>query len=252
MPSNWRPDPLRPSTRPRHRAPGAEARDTRATAKGKVRAGSSSTLRVLIDETVGELVLKPQIAAFLLAHPSLAIEFRQHSWACGGTSEDVDLILQYAPASSTPVGVARLGGQKLLTCASSRYLRERGLPQHPLDLSRHRYDGIVVSENSTAPSAWNFVDGAKKLNVEVKRRAVTPSFSMALALALGGAGVAQIPECWGIGYVRSGRLVRLLPDSEESLHLCAIQPRHGHNPHVAALLRFARALVEMRAPTRPW
>lgn len=248
MPSNWRPDPLRLPTRPRRRAPGAEARKTRASESGKLRIASSSTLRFLVDETVGELILKPQIAAFLLAHPSLAVEFRQHSWA----SADVDLVLQYAPASSTPVGATRLGGQKLLTCASSQYLRERGLPQHPLDLSRHRHEGIVVSENSKAASTWKFVDGDKRLNVEIKKRAVTSSFSMALALALGGLGVAQIPECWGIGYVRSGRLVRLLPDSEESLHLFAIEPRQGHNPHAAALLGFARTLIEMGAPTRPW
>jgi DNA-binding transcriptional LysR family regulator len=211
----------------------------------------SSTLRFLADETVGELILKPQIAAFLSAHPSLSIEFRQRAWTPGVTSADADLVLQYVPALSAPVGAEKLGEQRLLTCAAPQYLRERGLPHHPLDLRRHRHEGLVVEDNSTAAPAWKFVNSTQILNVETRKRAIAPSLSAALALTLGGAGVSQIPECWGIGYVRSGKLVRLLPDWEASLHLLALRPRDARSPHTAALLRFARALIEMGAPMRP-
>jgi DNA-binding transcriptional LysR family regulator len=204
----------------------------------------------VVDETVGELILKPQIAAFLTAHQSLSIEFRQCAWTPEGTSADADLALQYVPASSAPVGVPVLNEQRLLTCASSQYLRERGLPHHPLDLRRHRHDGLFVSDNARSLSAWKFASGNERLNVEARVRSIVPSLSMALALTLGGAGVSQIPECWAIGHVRSGRLVRLLPDWEPSLHLFAFVPPGRCSPHASALLRFARNLIEMGAPTR--
>jgi DNA-binding transcriptional LysR family regulator len=81
--------------------------------------------------------------------------------------------------------------------------------------------------------------------VETRRRAIVPSLSTALTLTLGGAGVTQLPEYWGIGHVRSGRLVRLLPEWEAGLHLLAFEPRGGCSPHAAALLRYARTLIDM-------
>jgi DNA-binding transcriptional LysR family regulator len=92
---------------------------------------------------------------------------------------------------------------------------------------------------------------ANLLTVEPGKRATAPSLSMALALSLGGAGVSQMPECWGIGHVRSGRLVRLLPEWEASLNLFAVEPRSKGNPNAQALLRFVRTLVDMGAPVRP-
>jgi DNA-binding transcriptional LysR family regulator len=214
-----------------------------------VRVARSPHLRLVVDETVGELILKPHVAAFLTAHPSLSIEVIQRAWSSGGKRHDVDLALQYVPALSAMAGAEKLGEQRLLTCAAPQYLRERGLPHHPRDLDRH--EGVVVSYNTAASSPWKFADCTQDLNVEIRKRAVVPSLSAALALTLGGAGVSQIPACWGIGYVRSGKLVRLLPEWEASLHLLTFEPRGGRSLHAASLLRYAQTLIEMGAPTGP-
>jgi DNA-binding transcriptional LysR family regulator len=187
----------------------------------------------------------------MAAHPSLSIEFQQHAWTSDGSCPDVDVALQYAPALSAPANAAKLGVQRLLTCAAPHYLRERGVPQHPLDLERHHHEVVVVSRDNLAPSSWKFADSTESVSVAIQKRAEVPSLSAALALALGGAGVSQIPECWAIGHVRSGRLVRLLPEWEASLNLLAFEPRSRRNSNTQALLRFVGALIDMGAPGRP-
>jgi LysR family transcriptional regulator, regulator for bpeEF and oprC len=201
------------SNRSRHLLPQCRDRSAhdKTPAKNDVCATGKSRLRLLVDETAAELILKPHIAAFLATHPSLSVELQQRAWASADARRDVDLALQYAPSARASKGAIRLDAQGLLTCAAPQYLRGRGLPQHPLDLRRQQHDGVIVSDNAKSLSAWKFASGTEMLNVESGRRATAPSLSMALALTLGGAGVSQIPECWAIGHVRSGRLVRLLP-----------------------------------------
>jgi DNA-binding transcriptional LysR family regulator len=207
-------------------------------------------LRLLVDETVGERVLSPHASAFLTAHSSLCIEWMQQTSLAGGKRADADLVLQYAPARSVGARVQKLGVQRLLTCAAPQYVRERGVPHHPRDLVQQGHEGIVASDGPSGLSGWRFAEGDRRLNIGVHSRAVVPSISTALTLALGGAGVVQIPECWGVAYVRSGQLIRLLPDWEESLHLWAIQPRGAQDLEIASLLRFIRKLVDMGAPER--
>jgi DNA-binding transcriptional LysR family regulator len=77
---------------------------------------------------------------------------------------------------------------------------------------------------------------------------VTPSPSTALALAAAGAGLTQIPECWAIDYVRTGRLVRLLPEWEPSIHLRPVVRCDGSDTR--AFVRFIRTLLEAGGPGR--
>jgi DNA-binding transcriptional LysR family regulator len=233
---------LRTSNRSRHLP--LPCRDRSARVAGR------PTLRLLVDETVAELILRPHIAAFLVAHPSLCVELHQRAWASAEGCGDIDLALQYAPSARAPKGAVKLDEQRLLTCAAPQYLRGRGLPHHPSDLRRQRHDGVAVSNDLAAPCAWKFAHASQRLSIDIGPRATAASIPMALVLALNGVGISQIPECWGIGHVRSGRLVRLFPDWETSLHLLASLPRGEDNAGASALLRFVRTLIESGAPSR--
>ena len=227
---------MRTSKRPRHPAADAEA---------GVSARPASTLEILADETVSEMIVKPHAAAFLAAHPHLSVGFRQRAFAPDASCEGVDLVLQYAPAAAALPGAATLGAQRLLTCAAPSYLRARGVPNTPAELCAQRHDAVIVSE--TQPRAWQFANPSRAVDVAPRRRVTAPSLSAALALALGSAGIARLPECWAIGLVRSGRLVRLLPDREPRLHLLARTPHGGRHPGAGAFLRFIRTLLDTGA-----
>jgi DNA-binding transcriptional LysR family regulator len=137
--------------------------------------------------------------------------------------------------------------QNLLTCAAPHYLRARGLPHHPRDL-RAISDALAVSDDPGAPLPWRFENAGRKLSIKPRIRAVTPSPSTALALAAAGAGFTQIPECWAMEHVRAGRLVRLLPEWESSIHLRPVTRCCGADAR--AFVRFIRTVLEAGGPGR--
>ena len=200
-----------------------------------MRSPKRSVLRILADETVNDLILEPHVTAFLSAHPSLSIALERRS------TTSPDLILRYEPSPPAGRGGDILHTQSLLTCAAPHYLRERGLPHHPHDL-RGISDALVVSDDPGAPLLWRFENAGQRLSVKPHIRAVTPSPATALALAAAGAGFAQIPQCWAIDHVRTGRLVRLLPEWEPSIHLRPVMRRGGTDAR--AFVRFIRTLLE--------
>lgn len=206
-----------------------------------MRAPKISTFRILVDETVNDLILEPHIAAFLSAHPSLSIELKRRPMTGGRGRTGADLILGYEPSVLAGSGGDTLHVQSLLTCAAPRYLRARGLPHHPRDL-RGISDALVVSDDPGAPLPWRFENAGQKLSIKPGIRAVTPSPSIALALAAAGAGFTQIPECWAIDHVRTGRLVRLLPEWEPSIHLRPVMRCGSVDAH--AFVRFIRTRLE--------
>jgi DNA-binding transcriptional LysR family regulator len=222
------------------------------TMKNGRNCSSQATLRLLVDETFGELVLKPQLSAFLVAHPSLSVELLERSWKPGKLPTAVDLAFQHVSTRSLPARASSIGKQRLLTCAAPRYLREYGLPEHPRDLHGSRHKCIVVSDSFASAARLRFRTGARNLNVDISRRTTVPSVSTAFALTLAGAGVSQMPEIWSLNHIRSGALVRLLPDWEAILQLIALEPLSGANSAAAVFLRFARAIVEMGVRDRPY
>jgi DNA-binding transcriptional LysR family regulator len=248
MPTSRRPDPLSSLQQPRHRARGAEAgvRDVQCK-RDAVRSPKRSTLRILADGTVNDLILEPHVTAFLSAHPSLSIALERRSMTGGHGRAGPDLILRYEPSASAGGGGDILHTQSLLTCAAPHYLRERGLPHHPRDL-RGISDALVVSDDPGAPLPWRFENAGQGLSIKPQIRAATPSPSTALALAVAGAGFTQIPECWAIDHVRTGRLVRLLPEWEPSIHLRPVTRSGGADAR--AFVRFIRTLLEAGGPGR--
>jgi DNA-binding transcriptional LysR family regulator len=214
-----------------------------------MRISTRSTLRILADETVSELILKSHIAAFLAANPLISIEVDRCAGALGRGRTEAALVLKYMPSLLAGAGAEMLNVQKLVTCAAPHYLRERGLPHHPRDLCG-QFDALVIANGLKAPFAWRFENATKKLSIEPQVRAVTPSPSTALALTMAGIGIAQIPECWAINQVRTGSLVRLLQEWEPRVHLRAIVPHGRPEPDARAFIRFIQTLLETGGPGR--
>src|ERR1700761_7580503 len=218
----------------------------RAGARGfRCAATNSKVLRLSADETVSELFLKPKIAAFLKTHPMLSLEFLREDWLASKSLTGAELSLRCTPISAVPHGTICIGQQRLLTCASASYLRERGIPNDPHDLKQKHFDGIGTRSNSGDVRPWVFARGAESFEADIQNRVIVPSISMALALALDGAGMAQLPEVWALKHVRSGRFIRLFPEWEISLHLIVSAPEEDQNPDLIALKRFVRDIIEL-------
>ncbi len=78
--------------------------------------------------------------------------------------------------------------------ASREYLRRRGTPRRPEDLSEH---DCLVMTGLRDPAIWRFRRGRKRVAVEVRARAALNSFNLLGELAAAGLGIARLPEFVG-------------------------------------------------------
>ena len=112
------------------------------------------------------------------------------------------------------VNAAQLSdGQKLTTvelwaCASPRYLASHGRPERPADLARHR-----LITRIDAISHWGFRDAAEnRIEIVVNADLVVPEPTVMMTLAMGGCGIARLPDFLAKEAIAAGKLVRLLPE----------------------------------------
>jgi DNA-binding transcriptional LysR family regulator len=167
-------------------------------------------LRITADHTFGEAFVAELVTRYLRAHDGVRVEVLLTSRQVDLLGEGFDVAFRVGPAPDvTHLAATRLGPARLWTVACPDYLSGRPAPDHPDDLAAH---DCVAAVPTMAQSAWPFdIDGSLRL-VGVEARVRVNGLAMARRAALGGVGVAHLPEFAVSEDVAEGRLVRLLAD----------------------------------------
>ena len=91
--------------------------------------------------------------------------------------------------------------------ASPAYLKRRGRPKLPRDLTQH---DCVVFSGSTRAERWRFQQRKRTEELTVKKRIVANALSVVRLAALAGQGIAWIPGGYASADVARGKLVPVL------------------------------------------
>ena len=138
-------------------------------------------------------------------HPDLVIEILTGNRPADLSHGEADLALRLLPPKESQLRARRIADMNIALYASPAYLRDRGRPRSPDDLSGH--DAILTcGELARLPEAqWL----SKVPGVRVAFR--SNNFPALLAAAVAGLGVLPVATAWGD---REPRLTRLfdLPD----------------------------------------
>jgi len=132
----------------------------------------------------------------------------------------------------------RLGTTRMVACAAPGYLKRRGTPRHPEELSQHDCLGFL---RESGPVPWRLRTG----EYEVKG-----PFLVNQGAALRDAAVAGLGLCWLFDFmvsaeVSAGTLVTVLDEfacDERPIHALYLENRHLL-PKVRVFLDFAAALL---------
>src|SRR3989344_2674994 len=193
----------------------------------------SGVLRVTTAGSFAEAQLTAALVDFQALHPLVEVVLSVGDKATDLVAERVDLALRIPNPRDEAMITRQLARCRSALCASPEYLARHGTPRVAEDLRQHRCiahafgigqqyrftrgDGVV-----TVPVSWGFHTN----ETAVLRRAV-----------LCGAGIGMLPTYYLGDDVRSGRLVKLLPDHEpEALGIHAIYLSRRHQPHALRLL----------------
>ncbi|MNZ02538.1 HTH-type transcriptional regulator DmlR [compost metagenome] len=206
-----------------------------ATPKGMVRVNATLGF--------GRTHVAPLISKFVRKHPHVEVQLQLSVNPPPLTDDSFDVCVRFGPPPDARIIAKRLAANRRLLCASPAYLAAHGDPKNPKDLNRHNCIGIRQGEE--AYGVWRLSSGrGRNVTVEtIKTRGnlTTNDGEVAVSWALDGHGILMRAE-WDIErYLRSGRLIQVLPQWQTpDADIYAVYPqRHLTATRVQAFVEYA-------------
>ena len=159
------------------------------------------------------VVLQPVLASFAAACPDVVVEIATSEELGDLARDGFDAGIRLGEFIAADMVAVRLRPSfRFAIVASPDYLARRGRPEVPEDL--HGHSCVRMRRSSGALAPWRVEDAGRPLELAVSGPLVVNDFPTMLGAALGGVGLAQVPEPIAVEDVVAGRL-------EEGLHAYA-------------------------------
>jgi DNA-binding transcriptional LysR family regulator len=171
----------------------------------------SGLLRLAVPRAVVPLLLQPILASFAQACPEVVVEVVASEELVDLAKDGFDAGIRMGEFIAADMVAVRLTPTfRHAIVASPAYLDRRGRPALPDDLGGHACIRMRRSSGAVAP--WRLDQDGQPLEVAVTGPLVVNDFPTMLGAALGGVGLAQLPEPIAAADVREGRLEEVLAD----------------------------------------
>jgi LysR family transcriptional activator of dmlA len=191
--------------------------------------------------------LAPALSELAKLYPQLHLHLELLDRPVDLIGEGFDLDIRVGGSHEPSLIAMHLARNYRVLCASPHYLADHGVPQRLDDLARHRC--IVTRERDHSFGLWR-LSGPK--GVETVK--VSPPLSSNNGEVVHQWGVEShgvfLRSIWDVGAdLRSGRLVRLLPDYYQDADVAAIYPqRLEQSSRLRASVRFLKSWFTAHAP----
>ncbi len=163
-------------------------------------------LRISIAGTGGSPV-SDLLSAFLTRYPEIDLELSLNERRVDLVAEDIDVAIRMGSLADDDRLVARrIGTSSRRLFASPEYLRRRGVPEHPRDLTGHEILRPVGRSELELVS-----EGGAKHRVPFGRRFTANRLTALRHQAIAGLGIASLPNVIAAD-VREGSLAAVLPE----------------------------------------
>ena len=156
-------------------------------------------------------------------NPGITIERRPITIWTEHSIEGVDLGVTLAPPPQNAGWSNKVGAVRQSIYASTDYTEQHGTIASPFELEAHR---CIVEGREGERHTWRFDRDGNKSTITIKPKYVVSSLLEAREATLAGLGVCRLPHYLCEPYLRSGRLVDLMPDTDSaSRDVIVISPR---------------------------
>ncbi len=175
-------------------------------AVSRYRGTPRGTLRVIVDEALGDRALAGLTADFLEEYPELQLVISSGDAGIDLVRRGYDVALRIGAHAGQPhqsQRIRRVGAVDFVVCAAPAYLSAAGVPATPDDLAHHAC--IQIGERPF-PATWTLCVGGAPREVTVHSRVRFSSVSSARAAALAGIGLISLPRACVADELRAGSL----------------------------------------------
>ena len=210
-----------------------EASDASSTVRG--------TLRIAAPMTFGALHMGDLVAVYLQDHARLNIEVSLDDRFVDLQNAGIDLAIRIGQLPDSDLVARRLAPCRMVICAAPVFLKREGNPK-TIDALRS-LPRLAFSETSSVRE-WTLIDKQNREHlIDGPLRMQANNMEMLLAAALAGVGVAYGPTFVFGPHIKTGKLVRLLPEYRTAeLSINAVYPTARYVPSKVRL--FIDYLVE--------
>jgi DNA-binding transcriptional LysR family regulator len=215
-------------------APRFEQIDTELTALADLRDKPAGTIRITATDHTVETVIWPKLKEFLPAYPDIKIEISVDYGLRDIVADRFDIGVRTGDQVAKDMIAVRIAPDlKMAIVGSPTYLAKRKAPKAPQDLLQH--DCISLRLTSAGGLyAWELKNDDHDLQVRVDGQLTFNTIPQMLQAALGGFGLAFMPEDVALPYIRAGQLKSVLKD------WCPVFP--GYHAYYPSRRQSSRAL----------
>ncbi|HEY2032147.1 MAG TPA: LysR substrate-binding domain-containing protein [Rhizomicrobium sp.] len=180
------------------------------------------TIRLALPVIYGTREVIPRLPKFLARHPLLRVEMTVSDERQNLVAEGADVAIRLGVLTDSSFGSRKLATLDRVLVASRAYLKARGTPKTPADLAGH---DCIFGPGGFGRASWSFKRRNTIVSVDVQGRIVTNSGPGVFASVMAGLGIGMASSVMFRDELKSGRLVRLLPQYDlDSVEVHAVFP----------------------------
>ncbi len=178
-----------------------------AEAAGANGSAAPVRLRVAFPHTFTTRRLEAAICRFLEEHPTVDLEIRLDDSPTDLIRDGFDLSIRIAPTLPSSTIARRIASVPIVTCAAPAYLKRRGAPSSPVELTDH--ECLIYTDNDP-PDEWTFHRNGELIVQRVRGSVKANNGDLLRALAVAGQGVIFQPAFIVGAELAAGTLVPIL------------------------------------------
>jgi DNA-binding transcriptional LysR family regulator len=193
-------------------APRIEGLETDIDALMEIRDKPSGTIRITLSDHALESVVWPKLRGLMHDYPDIKIELNSDNGFRNIVEERFDAGVRLGESLDKDMIAVRIGPDwRLVAVGSPDYFAQHAAPAHPQELVHHS----CINQRhirSGGLYAWEFEKDGRELRVRVDGQFIFNTSYAQIDAAIGGYGIAYLPENIVTAHIASGRLVQVLDD----------------------------------------
>lgn len=155
--------------------------------------------------------MEDMLAVFMERYPQVSLELDLSPRRVDLVSESYDLAIRMGELpDDTSLAARRIAHFTTGLYASPAYIKKRGTPTHPDELTGHELLFILARSGGAMP--WLLTSGKLSWQLPLSARTLANSPDLLVRLARRGAGITAVSDHYVADDVKNGTLVRVLPE----------------------------------------
>jgi DNA-binding transcriptional LysR family regulator len=193
-------------------APRFDEIEAEMAALSELREKPAGIVRITTAEHAANSVVWPALCEFLPAYPDIKVEVTVDYGLTDIVADRFDLGVRLGDQVAKDMIAVRIGPDlRMAVVGSPSYFDKHPVPQRPQDLTEHDCINMRLPTHGGL-YVWEFEKDGQALNVRVEGQLTFNSSTPRVRAALGGFGLAFVPEDMVRDHVEGGELVRVLED----------------------------------------